>query len=260
MTDRCTACGRGQRADEGGTSFDQSSSIEELAATYIEEIRTFRKHGPYSLGGASFGGVVAFEMARQLRAMGEPLESPVLLFDSFIAEPKGWVAPGQTMGFLGAALAALDEPLDPKPDDEPPRRSYRRLLRATIKHPRATWRVAQVLYRSLVWRISSWRVVRRSRWTIKRLMARTDSFETAHLVMAEQYLEVALDLVQRYERQPIEEPGVLFRSVMGPNPEPDWRPLFGAGLQVHVRPGAHLELLEEPGVIETVELLRPHLG
>ncbi len=45
-------------------------SVEEMAAHYVLEIRELQPEGPYHLGGYSFGGKVAFEMARQLRAQG----------------------------------------------------------------------------------------------------------------------------------------------------------------------------------------------
>jgi acyl transferase domain-containing protein/thioesterase domain-containing protein/acyl carrier protein len=45
-------------------------SMEELAATYIMEMRAFYPQGPYLLGGASYGGLVAYEMAQQLHAQG----------------------------------------------------------------------------------------------------------------------------------------------------------------------------------------------
>jgi thioesterase domain-containing protein/acyl carrier protein len=53
-------------------------SIEEMARAYIEEIRALRPRGPYLLAGYSGGGVVAFEMAQQLKALGE--EVPLLVF------------------------------------------------------------------------------------------------------------------------------------------------------------------------------------
>jgi acyl transferase domain-containing protein/thioesterase domain-containing protein/aryl carrier-like protein len=53
-------------------------SIEEMARAYIEEIRKLRPRGPYLLAGYSGGGVVAFEMAQQLKALGE--EVPLLVF------------------------------------------------------------------------------------------------------------------------------------------------------------------------------------
>ena len=45
--------------------------VEELAAEYIREIKKVQPTGPYYLGGFSFGGRVAYVMARQLREAGE---------------------------------------------------------------------------------------------------------------------------------------------------------------------------------------------
>lgn len=47
------------------------TTIPEMARHYLEAIRQVQPHGPYFLGGYSGGGAVAFEMAHQLRAMGE---------------------------------------------------------------------------------------------------------------------------------------------------------------------------------------------
>jgi amino acid adenylation domain-containing protein len=44
--------------------------VEDIAAYYIEAMQTLQPRGPYLLGGHSFGGVVAFEMAQQLLQMG----------------------------------------------------------------------------------------------------------------------------------------------------------------------------------------------
>ncbi len=59
------------------------SSIEELATHYIAAMRRVQPHGPYFLGGWSYGGVVAFEMARQLEAEGERVDS-LILFDAVL--------------------------------------------------------------------------------------------------------------------------------------------------------------------------------
>jgi len=45
--------------------------IEEMAAHYLNEIKTVQPEGPYFLGGYCFGGRVAFEMAQQLHAQGK---------------------------------------------------------------------------------------------------------------------------------------------------------------------------------------------
>ncbi len=51
-------------------------TIEETAAAFIRAIRAVRPHGPYLLGGLCAGGVLAVEMAIQLRAEGE--EAPLV--------------------------------------------------------------------------------------------------------------------------------------------------------------------------------------
>jgi thioesterase domain-containing protein len=45
-------------------------TIEEMAAAYVEILVAVRGYGPHLLGGYSMGGLVAFEMARQLLAQG----------------------------------------------------------------------------------------------------------------------------------------------------------------------------------------------
>jgi amino acid adenylation domain-containing protein len=47
------------------------SGVEEMAASYLREIRTLQPKGPYLLGGYCYGGKVAFEMAQQLKAEGQ---------------------------------------------------------------------------------------------------------------------------------------------------------------------------------------------
>lgn len=46
-------------------------TLEAMATAYIEVIREVQPRGPYYLGGFCFGGVVAYEMACQLRQRGE---------------------------------------------------------------------------------------------------------------------------------------------------------------------------------------------
>jgi thioesterase domain-containing protein/acyl carrier protein len=46
------------------------TSIEEMAAQYVEAIRAVDPHGPYQLAGYSAGGVIAIEMAQQLAKLG----------------------------------------------------------------------------------------------------------------------------------------------------------------------------------------------
>jgi thioesterase domain-containing protein len=59
--------------------------VEDLAASYVAEVRGLQPEGPYYLGGLSFGGIVAFEMAQQLIAAGQEI-AILALFDT----PTPW--------------------------------------------------------------------------------------------------------------------------------------------------------------------------
>lgn len=50
------------------------TSIEEMAAQYVEAARSVAPQGPYRLAGYSAGGVIALEMAQQLKSEGESVE------------------------------------------------------------------------------------------------------------------------------------------------------------------------------------------
>ena len=56
-------------------------TVPDIAAHYIRELRTLQPSGPYFLAGFSFGGMVAFEMASQLRAAGHQI-GILAMFDS----------------------------------------------------------------------------------------------------------------------------------------------------------------------------------
>lgn len=58
-------------------------TLKDMAAAHIEAIKRVQPQGPYRLGGYSFGGVVAFEVARQMQEVGETV-SHLLLIDSFM--------------------------------------------------------------------------------------------------------------------------------------------------------------------------------
>jgi aspartate racemase len=56
-------------------------SVEELAAHYIKEMRILQPEGPYFLGGLSFAGIVAYEMAQQLVTQNQKV-ALLVLFDT----------------------------------------------------------------------------------------------------------------------------------------------------------------------------------
>ena len=112
-------------ADRTGEVEKTVPHIEGMAARYIEEIRRFQPEGPYFLGGYSFGGSVAFEMAQQLTAQGQnvallaildhtppptryhtPFWSPAFLME-FLRNTPSWLLDEISHSGLGEILARL---------------------------------------------------------------------------------------------------------------------------------------------------------
>ena len=60
-------------------------TVEEMVDLYLDVLRSVQPSGPYRLGGYSFGGLLAYEMARQLTAAGEVVDKLIML-DTFRPE------------------------------------------------------------------------------------------------------------------------------------------------------------------------------
>ncbi len=74
-------------------------SVEQAARKHVAIVRSLQPHGPYHLAGHSFGGVLAFEMAHQLRELGEEVALLAIL-DSFPPDPRLHPEPDR-VGILG---------------------------------------------------------------------------------------------------------------------------------------------------------------
>ncbi|MGI2903496.1 alpha/beta fold hydrolase [Tolypothrix sp. VBCCA 56010] len=55
------------------------NTIEAMAYSYLKAIRQIIPYGPYLLGGHSLGGLIAFEMASQLEAVGQQVEQVIII-------------------------------------------------------------------------------------------------------------------------------------------------------------------------------------
>jgi thioesterase domain-containing protein/acyl carrier protein len=118
-------------------------SIEHLAAAMIDDLRTVQRVGPYRLGGYCFGGVLAYEIARQLDAMRQKVSLLVML-DGLpprnataraIKDPRNWMRVLRS-GFCHAPMFLASEL----------RRSPRQLFaRQTNRVSRWTRRIAHGL-------------------------------------------------------------------------------------------------------------------
>jgi amino acid adenylation domain-containing protein len=67
-------------------------SIEEMAASYVELMRETQKEGPYFIGGWCYGGIVATEMAQQLRRAGDRA-ALVAVMDAMAPKPTSLLHP-----------------------------------------------------------------------------------------------------------------------------------------------------------------------
>ncbi len=75
-------------------------SVPEMAALYLQEIRKVQPQGPYRIGGYSFGGLVAYEMAQMIEAQGEQV-ALLALFDSY---PMKGTGGSQIKNLMGVPL------------------------------------------------------------------------------------------------------------------------------------------------------------
>ncbi|MGE5788242.1 MAG: AMP-binding protein [Myxococcales bacterium] len=76
--------------DSVGALGSANESVEQLAQDYLAIIKSHQPRGPYYLLGYSFAGIVAYELAQQLRALDDEV-GPLVLVDAVLPEwSLGW--------------------------------------------------------------------------------------------------------------------------------------------------------------------------
>jgi amino acid adenylation domain-containing protein len=216
------------RGVDGSRQFHRT--VEEIAAHFVEHLVAFRPEGAFRLGGSSFGGVVAFEMACQLQRRGREVELLALL-DSY-----GGDYPRPRSGWSLRRLLRWCLPVGAKEDTS--WASLRRGLREKAQRLRANldmrlpWLpgVPPVELRFLYLQEVCFRARRRYR---------PGRFAGKILLF-------------RAERQPL---GDLFE----PDPYLGWGGLAAEGITVHDVPGHHGLHIREPNVRVLAETLKPYL-
>ena len=91
------------------------ASVEAMAADYLKQIKARQPNGPYCLCGYSFGGLVAFEIARRLSESGNEVGF-VGLFDTLMS-PLRW-PPRAWLSIIGRRIARLPGSLRAAPRDD----------------------------------------------------------------------------------------------------------------------------------------------
>lgn len=220
----------GLQAQGLGGKGERHRRVEDMAAHYIGEIRRLQPEGPYYLGGSSFGGLVAYEMGRQLRAAGHSV-ALIALFDTY---GKGYPRYRST----GLPL--------------------RGLLRFTdrIRHH---WRNLALLSGRQKWDYIAVKRKKAGKLLERRVRAKKDEIQQQYRAMAGADLGEPLqktqnaiqEALERYSYPPIDGPVTLFRAEqqpagVEPDPELGWKSLIRGELTIIDVPGAHGAVTVEP--------------
>jgi aspartate racemase len=201
--------------------------IEDMAAHYIREIRSIQPTGPYALGGMSFGGVVAYEMARQLAADGEKVALLALLDSYALGHSELIPITERYRREMGVWTRRV-------------KMYWRNLFHAPpggrARYVRSKLKTLRRRLQSRVWQIV-YKVLSKSGRTLAPALL---SVKEANFMAAKDYVtkpysgRVTLFVASE---QPIEG-----------DPRDVWSHLALGGVEVYQIPGDHVTLLEEPNV------------
>ncbi|WP_431873296.1 amino acid adenylation domain-containing protein [Amycolatopsis sacchari] len=88
------------------------SSLADIARVHVEQLHTIQPEGPYLLAGWSFGGVLAYEVARQLTAAGDTVDFLGLIDANPVLDPITGLPIEETvfLDLLDTVAARLDDP------------------------------------------------------------------------------------------------------------------------------------------------------
>jgi amino acid adenylation domain-containing protein len=224
-------------------------TVEAMAASYVAAIRAAQPRGPYRLGGWSIGGVIAYEMAHQLRNAGEEVEL-LALFDS--------LAPVRSRGLESAGETA-EPTVEPtvEPDDALLLAGLARDLGGLSGRPVT---IAPAELAGLDPEAGLARVIER----VRAAGALPPGFSAEQIGRLWRVFRANVRAVRAYTPRPAAGRTALFVTLG--NPERDslgtdlgWGRLVGDGLAVSDLPGDHYSLLREPGVQELADRLRQWL-
>jgi thioesterase domain-containing protein/acyl carrier protein len=209
-------------------------SVEEMASHYLQAVRRVQPEGPYGLAGHSFGGIVAFEMARQLGGQGQEV-ALLIMADAWRAPITGELSSEDQALIVGGFAHDLGFSLDQ--------------VDVAWDH---FWRLPpadQVTY------------------ILDLLLARGVLPETIPLTQVRRALRLHLTSIaamRAYVARPVSCPILLLRaseelSVTPRDPALGWAGLTTSDLDVLSVPGTHFTMLREPHVQIVAERLRLRL-
>jgi amino acid adenylation domain-containing protein len=201
------------------------STVEEVAARYAALIRQLEPSGPYALLGWCNGGVLAFEIARQLRAAGQDV-GWVVVIDTW--------APGylNRLGWLRSKLADY---------------SYRWQMVAL------DWAKVRARQKTLRRFLAERKVIRICLGRGRAPSGEAAPDQTAAELYDNRLFQHIARMVQGYEPEPFDGRLMVIRNSQEPQggflPEKlGWSGFATGGIKSVVVPGDHWSIFREPGV------------
>ncbi len=192
-------------------------TIEEMAERYVAEITLLMSRGPVALAGSSMGGVVAFEMGQRMHRAGSP---PLLVAMFDTPGPRAW--PRRFADDAEALVTLLGDDLPLEVDT----------LRDLTPDEQLDFVIQQLAARNI------------------QLPLALGPGEARRFLRLFQENSEAM---WRYVPTPYPGRVTYFRAAAEADrgtstPETDWAGLAEGGLELHVTPGGHRSMLDEPQV------------
>ncbi|MFC6010437.1 amino acid adenylation domain-containing protein [Nocardia lasii] len=224
-----------------------AESIPDMAAAYLTALRRVQPEGPYHLGGWSLGGMVAFEMARQLRESGHEVATLTLIDTMTVRHGDGLPIPQQFLYefFLwellwlarGAETAVIEIPTELDTDDAVFDFILTTAVDAGVLPPTGSREMVRRLFEVFV---AGWRAV--------------DAYRPQPYD-GDVTLLRAVEPLPQVLRPAHDRAGTLHRD-----PTNGWEAHVAGHLEVIEVPGDHLTLIQAPHVREVAAQLARALG
>ncbi|HYO16786.1 MAG TPA: amino acid adenylation domain-containing protein, partial [Thermoanaerobaculia bacterium] len=203
-------------------------TLEEMADLYVEVLLAVQPEGPCLLAGSSMGGLLAFEIARRLRALGREVALTALL-----DAPDPAVVARETRDAEGEAeLDILRHATGGKASLSP----------EDLRGLTPDQRLELVLEKG------------REAGGFGAGIGPAELRRLVHLVEANRRA------LRAYHSEPADLRVVYIRAAQGVRADAAWEPLALGGVEVHEIPGSHLSMHLPPHAGELAEILRRSIG
>ncbi len=207
--------------------------IEDMAAHYISEILRSNPDGEYCLAGYSLGGIIAWEMAKQLKAMGKE----VLMLSLFDAVAKNEWASNGTSGGINKKLKKIGYNLSLLMKDPAKTFEYKtHVLKMQFEHKKGKLKTA---FRN----------------------NQTNQIEEGYMPYGSKVYEKSLEAYEKYVLQPLDIQVDLFKAkeqmfYLNDPVNYGWDKLALGGVVTHDIEGNHLTLFDEPHGRQIAEVMK----